>query len=123
MTVSADSFNSIKKSTEPALYNSRIFNNYIEYIKNHHPDIDTDLLLKKADISIYEFSDAAHWFTQSQVNRFHEVMTKEINDPFLARKVGRFSTTSIASGTVRKYGLGFITPSSVYWAFEKQQKC
>jgi len=119
MTVSVDSLDSIKKSAEPALYNSRILNNYIEYVKIAHPETNINRLLAETEISIYEMSDPAHWFTQSQVNKFYKILSEKIDDPLIARKVGRFSVTSETSGTVRHYGLGFITPASVYWAFEK----
>lgn len=119
MTVFVDSLGSIKKSDEPALYNSRVLNNFIEYVKKDYPELNINRLLEEARISLYEMSDPAHWFTQSQVNTFYNVLANKTGDSSIARKVGRFSSTSETSGTVRHYGLGFITPASVYWAFEK----
>jgi len=52
------------------MYNSRVINNYVEYLEIHYPAIDVDGVLESAGIKKYEVEDPAHWFTQRQVNRF-----------------------------------------------------
>jgi PAS domain S-box-containing protein len=99
---------------EAPLYNSRLIKNYIEYLKDHHPDVDTGSLLNYAGITTYQLEDGGHWFTQNQVNRFHESLTQQTGDPDIPRKVGRNAPFSKAAGVVSQYALGFMTPSVAY---------
>ena len=105
--------------TEIPLYNSRILKNYVEYLKDAHPKLDLDLILSHAGITSYQIEDQGHWFTQSQTDRFQEILIKETGDPHLPRKVGRYAASSKASGTLRQYALGFTTPASAYRMLEK----
>jgi PAS domain S-box-containing protein len=101
------------------LYNSRIIKNWVEYLKSHYPNIDIASLLKSADIKEYELDDEGHWLTQEQINRFHDMLAKKADNPDIAREVGRFSVTSRASGAVKQYLLGFISPERAYGVMEK----
>jgi len=96
------------------LYNSRIIKNYVEYLRVYCPDIDISSILKHADIESYQLDDEGHWLTQTQVDRFHEMLTKKVDNPRIAREVGRYSVTSRASGAMRQYILGFINPETAY---------
>ena len=96
------------------LYNSRIINNYIEYLKNYYPHIDIASLLKYADIEAYELDDEGHWLMQHQVDRFHEILAVTTHNPDISREVGRFSVTSRASGAVRQYLLGLLSLEKAY---------
>ena len=100
--------------TDTPLYNSRIINSYVEYLKRYLPDIDIAPLLKYAEIETYQLNDEGHWLTQRQSDRFHEILVQMTQDPNIAEKVGRFSTTSRASGALGQYLLGFINPSTAY---------
>ena len=100
--------------TDTPLYNSRIINSYVEYLKRYLPDIDIAPLLKYAEIETYQLNDEGHWLTQRQSDRFHEILVQMTQDPNIAGKVGRFSTTSRASGALGQYLLGFINPSTAY---------
>ena len=62
--------------------------------------------------------DEGHWLTQKQVDRFHKILVQKINDPDISRKVGRFSSTSRASGALGQYLLGFINPAMAYAVLE-----
>ena len=115
MVFSSDS----PKPIDEALYNSRLIKNYVEYIKKFHPDIDIESILDYSGITIYQVEDQGHWFTQDQVDRFHEILIQETRDPNISREVGRFAGSSQASSAVRQYALGFITPSSAYRVLEK----
>ena len=102
-----------------ALYNSRIIKNYVEYAKKFHPDVDIDSVLNYAGIARYEVDDQSHWFTQDQVDRFHEILTEKTGDPNISREVGRYAASSRASGALRQYALGLMSPASAYWMAEK----
>ncbi|MCG6534508.1 MAG: GAF domain-containing protein [Syntrophales bacterium LBB04] len=101
------------------LYNSRVIKNYVEYVKKHHPLVDVDLILAQAWITTYELEDQGHWFSQWQVDRFHERLVQETGDRDISRKVGRYVASSEASGALRHYALGFMSPASAYWVLEK----
>ncbi|KQC11360.1 MAG: hypothetical protein APR62_10035 [Smithella sp. SDB] len=101
------------------LYNSRIIRSYVEYLHRYLPDIDIAPLLKYADIESYQLEDEGHWLTQRQVDRFHEMLAKKADDLEISRKVGRFITTSRASGALGQYLLGFINPATAYSVLEK----
>ena len=101
------------------LYNSRLIKNYVEYIKKFHPDLDLQDILHYSWIRTYELEDQGHWFSQWQVDRFHERLTQNTGDSKISRKVGQFAATSEASGALKHYALGFMTPGGAYWLFEK----
>ena len=58
------------------LYNSRIVNSYIKYIKKRCGHIKLDELYAFAQIEPYEVADQNHRFTQKQINLFHEKLTE-----------------------------------------------
>jgi PAS domain S-box-containing protein/putative nucleotidyltransferase with HDIG domain len=101
------------------LYNSRIIKSYVEYLKRYLPDIDIVPLLKYADIETYQLDDEGHWLTQRQVDCFHTILAKTTQEPDIARKVGRFSVASRASGALGQYMMGFINPATAYGVLEK----
>ena len=101
------------------LYNSRIIKTYVEYLGRYFPDVDIVPLLKYADIETYQLDDEGHWLTQRQVDCFQKILVQTIQDPDIARKVGRFSATSRASGALGQYLLGLINPATVYAFLEK----
>lgn len=102
-----------------ALYNSRLLKNYVEYIKNFHPDVDIGALLKLAKINSYEIEDQGHWFTQTEVDHFHDILTQVTKNPHISREVGRFAAAPKGSGAVRQYVLAFMSPGAAYRALEK----
>ncbi|MBU0543992.1 MAG: PAS domain S-box protein [Proteobacteria bacterium] len=99
---------------ENPLYNTRIIKSFAEYISKHHPQLDMMPILDYAGITIYQLEDEGHWLTQTQVDRFYEILVKTVGDPDLARKVGQFASLSKAGGTLSQYTLGFMTPSAAY---------
>ncbi|PKN64970.1 MAG: hypothetical protein CVU57_12660 [Deltaproteobacteria bacterium HGW-Deltaproteobacteria-15] len=101
-------------SNDTPMYNSRIISNYIEYLQIQYPAIDVDTVLESAGIRRYEVEDPAHWFSQRQVNRFHDVLTFRTGDPSISRQVGRFAASSRSSTTLKKYALGFVSPHAAY---------
>jgi len=103
----------------PPLYNSRVIKNYLEYLERHHPDVSLDDLLSAAGIERVEVEDPGHWFTQAQINDFHNSLGQVVRDPQLARKAGRFSQASRTAGLLTRYVLGFMTPMTAYRAAAK----
>ena len=98
-------------NSEIPLYNSRIVKIFLEYTAEYYPGVDTHSILEYAGITQYEVEDHAHWFTQVQVDRFHDIVAEKTGDPDIARKAGRYSASSQALGPAKQYvlGLGAIT--------------
>ena len=73
--------------TDEHLYNSRNMKVYLEYLNHYHPDIDIDEILKYAGVTKYEVEDPAHFFSQLQVDRFHEIIVEQTGNPVRERQV------------------------------------
>ena len=99
---------------EDRLYNSRLARIYLEYLRFQYPDIHADHLLAYAGMTKLEVEDPAHWFTQEQVDRFHDVLVKETGNEAISRDVGRYAASSDGMGLVKRYALGFINPANIY---------
>jgi hypothetical protein len=96
------------------LYNSRIIDNYIKLIKKRYSYVNTQELLSSINISSYQVSDEGHWFTQNQVNLFHEKISAITQNENIAREAGRFAASPEAIGSMRQYVLGMISPAKAY---------
>ena len=103
----------VKDKNQP-LYNSRIIITYVEYLKEYHPNIDTDSVLQSAGMTRHEVEDPGHWFSQEQVDRFHEILVIRTGTPDIAREAGRFTMSSKRLGAARQYALGLVNLASVY---------
>jgi PAS domain S-box-containing protein len=101
------------------IYNSRIIKTYIEYLTLQYPHVAPDVLLDFAGMSREEIEDPAHWFTQSQVDRFHEALAEKTRNPNVSREAGRYAASSKASGVLKQYAMSFISPLSAYRLLEK----
>ena len=101
------------------LYNSSVIKTFLEYLEKNHPTIDMDSILSYAGMAIYEVEDKGHWFSQRQVDDFYEILAQKTGSPSIARDVGRYAAFSQASGALRQYALGFMTPASAYNMLEK----
>jgi class 3 adenylate cyclase len=109
----------LQSPIDEPLYNSRVIKNYLEYLRKFHPDVEVDELLRYAWIRTYEVEDQGHWFSQWQMDRFHEILVLKTGDSAISRKVGRYAASSEASGILKNYALGFMTPGAAYWLLEK----
>jgi PAS domain S-box-containing protein len=105
--------------TSPPLYNSRITNTYLEYLSSNYPELEIPPLLEYAGIENYEVEDPAHWLTQNQVDRLHEIMVEKTGNPNLAREAGRYTVLSKKIGAIKEYTLGLMSPAMVYLATGK----
>jgi len=101
------------------LYNSRIIKTFLEYLKKNYPEVNINSILDHAGMAAYEVEDEGHWFTQDQVDGFYEILSRKTGSRTIARDAGRYAASSQASGTLRQYALGFMTPALAYGRFEK----
>ena len=97
------------------LYNSTVLKIYIDLLEERYPNIDINRLLDYSSIAPYEIADRGHWFTQKQIERFHDFLAKYTGNPSIAREAGRFSVQSKSSSILRQYAAAFVTPSVAYW--------
>lgn len=104
------------------LYNSRVTNTYIEYLSKFHPDVDIDAVLKMAGMTRHEVDNPAHWFSQRQVDRFHEIAVSASGNPHLSQDAGRYTISSKRIGAIKQYCLGLMSLSSVYLMVNKLSK-
>ncbi len=102
------------------LYNSRLIKNYVEYLEKFHPNVNIDSILNRSGITNYELEDQGHWFTQNEVDHFHEILLDNIGIPNISRLVGRYSASSKATGVIKQLALGFINPQIAYLMLKKQ---
>jgi len=106
-------------SDKTPLYNSRITNTYLEFLSSNYPELEVAPLLEYAGIENYEVEDPAHWLTQEQVDRLHEIIVKKTNNPDIAREAGRYTVLSKKIGAIKEYTLGLMSPAMVYLAASK----
>lgn len=106
-------------SNEQPLYNSRIVKVYLGHVKNKYSHIDISSILDFAEMTPHEIEDPAHWFTQRQVDRFHDILVKQTGNPNISREAGRYSTSIKGLGPIKQIVLGFINPTSAYLLMKK----
>jgi len=96
-------------------YRSIILENYLEYLAESYPSLNTAALLNKAGIAPWEVADPGHWFTQQQMNNFYEEADNVISadgDISLARAAGRFMSNKRASKYLRQAVASMMTPDN-----------
>jgi hypothetical protein len=96
------------------LYNSRIINPYIKLIKSKYSYINISELLSYARIEPYQVEDEGHWFSQEQVDLFHEKLRKLTGKKDIAREAGRYAASPETIGMMRQYILGLVGPAKAY---------
>ncbi len=101
-------------SDKISLYNSRIINTYISFIKSKHSHINISELLSHAQMISYQIEDEGHWFTQEQINLFFEKLVQLTGNKNIAREAGRYAASPEALGVMRQYALGFVGPAKAY---------
>jgi hypothetical protein len=104
---------------EKKLYNSRIIDTYIKLIKSRYPFVNIAELLELAEMQPYEVADQGHWFTQGQVDVFHERASRLTGSQNLAREAGRYAASPEAIGVMRQYVLGMVGPAKVFELIRK----
>ena len=96
------------------LYNSRIVDNYVRLIQKKYNYIDVNELLRFSGMQPYEVADQGHWFSQKQINRFHQRLSQLTKNENIAREAGRFAASPEASGVMRQWILGLVGPATAY---------
>ena len=76
------------------LYNSRLIKMAVQYVQLHYPALKIDRLLQEANITLYQVTDPAHWFTQEEVDRFHDVLVRWTEEIGISRNVGRYAASA-----------------------------
>jgi len=101
------------------LYNSRIIKTFLEYLRKSYPDLDIDSIIEYAEMTKYEVEDPAHWFSQSQTDRFNEALVEKTGNPNIAMEAGRYTTSYEGMGPIKQYTLGLMSLTSVYLFMDK----
>ncbi|MBU2510653.1 PAS domain S-box protein [bacterium] len=105
--------------TNQPLYNSRVTKTYLEYLQEYYPHLDTDQILQESGMECYEVEDPAHWFSQEQVDAFHDVLVEKTKNPNISREAGQYGASSKGLGPIKQYALGLINPSAMFMFAEK----
>jgi len=101
------------------IYNSRITKTYLNYLATNYPAIDCDAVLEYAGMTRYQVEDPAHWFTQEQVDKFHDIIAERTGNPDISREAGRYVSSSKGIGVVKQHFLGYLSPAFAYLAAGK----
>lgn len=96
------------------LYNSRIVDNYIKLIRKRYKYIDIKELLSYAGMEIYQVQDEGHWFTQEQINRFHEKLSILTGNKDISYEAGMYSSSPDALGVMRRYMISLMGPAKFF---------
>ncbi len=104
------------------LYNSRIINVWIEFLKKNYPDVSISEALEHANIQEHEVADQGHWLTQEQVDRWYEKILEMTNNISIAREAGRHSAIRGSAGFLWQYAFGQVGPARVYELIAKFAK-
>jgi HD-GYP domain-containing protein (c-di-GMP phosphodiesterase class II)/Tfp pilus assembly protein PilZ len=109
-------------TASPELYNSRIIDTYLKLIKARYPGVPTGDILSYAGMEPYEVADQGHWFTQDQVDRFHEKIVQLTGNEFIAREAGRYAAAPNTLGVMRQYTMGLLGPHKAFAIIGKATK-
>ncbi len=104
----------LQNNNHQPIYNSRIIHTYTQLVKKKYPDVNVIDLLKYAGMTLYEVDDEGHWFTQDQINRFHERLVRVTGNENISREAGRYAASPGTIGFMRQYIIGLATPAKVY---------
>lgn len=104
----------VKTNESIPLYNSRIIDTYIKLIKKKYPYVDINDILSASQMKDYEVADQGHWFTQEQVNLFHNYLVRVTDNEKISREAGRFTVSPESMGAMRQVILGMLEPAKVY---------
>jgi HD-GYP domain-containing protein (c-di-GMP phosphodiesterase class II) len=97
-----------------ALYSSKIVSTYLMLIRSKYGYIDVAGLLDSAGMQPYEVEDGGHWFTQDQLDRFHNRLEAVTSNRNIAREAGRFSASPGGLGLLSRYVLGLAGPAGAF---------
>lgn len=101
------------------LYNSRVIAPYLEFARERYPGIELAGVLDRAGMTPHQVQDEGHWFSQDQVNRFHDALTEATGDRRLAYEAGRHAVERRAVGGLRGYLAGLLGPQKFYLLLDR----
>ncbi len=101
------------------LYSSRLTKNYLGYLGKHHPEVSIHSVLDYAGMTHYDVEDPAHWFTQKQMDDFHEILVRKTGDQNISRAVGRYAAAGRGFGAAKQLMIGLMSPTAGYLLTEK----
>lgn len=101
------------------LYNSKIVDNYLKLIRHKYAYIDVQELLSYAGMEAYQVEDEGHWFTQEQIDLFHERLSQATGVENIAREAGRYSASPDGLGWMSRYVLGLAGPATAFEVISK----
>ena len=104
----------LPNTEDQLLYNSKIIDNYIKLIRKKYDDVNVNDLLNYAGIEQFEVDDQGHYFTQKQINRFHERLSQVTRYANISREAGRFSASPEVMGPFRQYVFSQANPAQAY---------
>ena len=102
------------KTNKNELYNSRIINTYIKFLKSRYGHVNIDELLAYAGMEAYQVEDEGHWFSQWQIDRFYEKIEQLTGNKNIAREAGRYAASSDAIGVMLQYIQGLVDLAKAY---------
>lgn len=100
-------------SRDTPLYNSRIFDSYLKLIKRRYAHVDIGEILTHAGMKPFEVADPGHWFSQRQVNLFHEKLVELSGNPSISREAGRYGG-STNLGLMREFVIALAGPEYLF---------
>ncbi|HET7838252.1 MAG TPA: GAF domain-containing protein, partial [Rectinemataceae bacterium] len=103
----------------PPLYNSKITNSYLKLIKSRYSYVNVTELLSYAGMEPYQVEDDGHWFTQAQVDRFHERIVALTGNHAISREAGRYNASPEGLGTIPRYVFGLAGPAKAFEVIHK----
>jgi signal transduction histidine kinase len=107
-------FMSVSQRDDRPLYSSRITNTYLKLIKRNYSYINVNELLRYAGIEPFQVEDEGHWFTQKQINRFHQRLQQLTGNVNISREAGLYAASPEVLGGIRQYILGLASMATAY---------
>ena len=101
------------------IYNSRVFQTYLDYLNLAHPHLKSQEILERAGMTQTEVADSAHWFSQEQADQFYQIIVEKTGDPEIARKAGRFSASSKGLALTQQYVTGLVNTETALLSMAK----
>ncbi len=103
----------------PPLYSSKITITYLKLIKSRYSYINVTELLAYAGMEPYQVEDDGHWFTQAQVDRFHDRLVAMTGNHSIAREAGRYNASPESFGIIARYVFGLGGPAKAFETISK----
>ncbi len=110
------------KEDNNALYNSRVINVWIAYLRKKYPNINIDEILEYANIQHHEIADEGHWLTQEQVDRWYDKVLELTQNINVSREAGRHIAEPDSIGYLWQFAFGQVSPAKMYEMVAKAAK-